>query len=722
MNKKIRKAESLTAVHTSNHSEKGITLIALVVTIVVLLILAGVSINLVIGDNGIITKAKQAASATEEASAKNDMELYLTGLRLTKEQDASFRLADYLSSNIGNEGIEDFLNNGDGTAQVAYKGNKYSVNLEDYTFEYLGKTDGMGVNRHIKQVLDNNNEDVPGIAMVEAGELETEDLGWKVLSINDDGTVNLIANNNTGFEVSLSGINGYTNGAKALNEICSKLYSGLEINGKKVLSARSANQEDFYNVTYKANNRVYNNKKKIQAYINTLDVANNGFSTEQITDYIDASNTSGVQANNTQMLLANTAPVLKSVSRTNKNTISMLGTGNNYWLTTRWMYSTYDSTNGTTPYTEDLSYEGYQMNYVRTDGVFTSATLFQTAKNYSTTGSNATYNCSLRPVITVSADSVPDKTIGASVNTDPYYKGKSGAEAHGYVKADSIASLLGIDIKSVNKINSGLPTKEADMTWTKLTDGGYDSLTGEFDTSKYDYYIADRPTSLQMRLTGAAGYNNGVLAMDTVCNNLYGNLTEIKLSDESTKKVKVVLARNAKFEDFVDESKLSGSYGGLWSTNANDSTAPNKITSTNNRYAPTLFTQYEGGGNLDTSNPSKGYSDAKISSYILSNAGTSSFVSNDQKNSYAYEKYDADPGLKVIYNAYWGGANRNTARINIGREYWLSSRCVNANWNYSNFYLRFVSGSSIDASYLFRSHTGTYSNCRGLRPVLQVSK
>ena len=285
MNKKIRKVESLTAVHTSNHSEKGITLIALVVTIVVLLILAGVSINLVIGDNGIITRAKEAASQTEVASAKDDMELYLTGLRLTKEQDASFRLADYLSSNIGNEGIEDFLNNGDGTAQVAYKGNKYSVNLEDYTFEYLGKTDGMGVNRHIKQVLDNNNEDVPGIAMVEAGELETEDLGWKVLSINDDGTVNLIANNNTGFEVSLSGINGYTNGAKALNEICSKLYSGLEINGKKVLSARSANLTDFYDVTYQLN-RKYEQGKKIQPVINTKDVENDGYSTEQILSLI----------------------------------------------------------------------------------------------------------------------------------------------------------------------------------------------------------------------------------------------------------------------------------------------------------------------------------------------------------------------------------------------------------------------------------------------------
>ena len=46
--------------------EKGITLIALVVTIVVLLILAGISINLVLGDNGIIKKAKEAKTAQEQ--------------------------------------------------------------------------------------------------------------------------------------------------------------------------------------------------------------------------------------------------------------------------------------------------------------------------------------------------------------------------------------------------------------------------------------------------------------------------------------------------------------------------------------------------------------------------------------------------------------------------------------------------------------------------------
>ena len=700
---------------------KGITLVALVVTVVVLLILAGVSLNLVLGENGIIKKAQEAAAQTDESSATESMSMYLTGLRLANVDGENFRLADYLSSNVGNDGIEDFLNNGDGYAQVAYKGYKYLVNLEDYTFEYLGKTDGNGVNRHIKQVLDNNNEDVPGIAMVEAGELETEDLGWKVLSVNNDGSVNLIANNNTGFEVSLSGINGYTNGAKALNEICSKLYGNLEINGQKVKSARSANLTDFYNVVYQLN-RKYEQGQKIQPVINTKDVENDGYSTEQISNYIDAGVTSGAQASNTNMLLASTSPTIRSIkSATSKISEDIRNTGNNYWLASRQTWYGYDSQGGKVQYSENIAYECYAINYIRTDGAYTNYNLFQ-VNGFNTSGSNYTYNCALRPVITVDGSVISNKTVGTTVTTDPFYKGKTGAEAHGYVKADSIASLLGVDIKSIKKIDSGLPTIETSMTWTKLTDGGYDALTGNFDTKNYDYYIADRATNLQVRLTGAAGYNNGVLAIDTVCNNLYGNLTEIKLSDRSTKKVKVVLARNAKFEDFVDESKLSGAYGGLWSTNANDSTAPNKITSTNNRYAPTLFTQYEGGDNLDTSNPSKGYSDAKIRSYILSNAGTSSFVSNDQKNSYAYEKYDADPGLKVIYNAYWGGANRNTARINIGREYWLSSRCVYAYWSNSYFLLRYVSGSSINASYLFGSSARTRSDCRGLRPVLQVSK
>ena len=56
-------------------NNKAITLIALVVTIIVLIILAGVSISLVLGDNGIIEKAKEAKQNTEHAKIEEEMQV-----------------------------------------------------------------------------------------------------------------------------------------------------------------------------------------------------------------------------------------------------------------------------------------------------------------------------------------------------------------------------------------------------------------------------------------------------------------------------------------------------------------------------------------------------------------------------------------------------------------------------------------------------------------------
>ena len=67
--KKIKTNEKLKRKTYSNQT--GITLIALVVTIVVLLILAGVSINALFGDSGIINKAKDAQNKMDQA-AEND--------------------------------------------------------------------------------------------------------------------------------------------------------------------------------------------------------------------------------------------------------------------------------------------------------------------------------------------------------------------------------------------------------------------------------------------------------------------------------------------------------------------------------------------------------------------------------------------------------------------------------------------------------------------------
>ena len=56
---------------------QGITLIALVITIIVLLILAGVSLNLIAGSDGILEKASNAVGKTEIAGAKEQIELLL---------------------------------------------------------------------------------------------------------------------------------------------------------------------------------------------------------------------------------------------------------------------------------------------------------------------------------------------------------------------------------------------------------------------------------------------------------------------------------------------------------------------------------------------------------------------------------------------------------------------------------------------------------------------
>ena len=56
-------------------NQKGITLVALVVTIIVLLILAGVSITMISGDDGIATRAGEAAEKTEEKNAEEEAAL-----------------------------------------------------------------------------------------------------------------------------------------------------------------------------------------------------------------------------------------------------------------------------------------------------------------------------------------------------------------------------------------------------------------------------------------------------------------------------------------------------------------------------------------------------------------------------------------------------------------------------------------------------------------------
>ena len=88
-------------------NKKGITLVALVVTMVVLLILAGVSINLVLGDNGIVKKAQEAKTKSAEAS-QND---------LTSMDELAKELEDAINGNENNDDESKFMKE---NTQVTY--------------------------------------------------------------------------------------------------------------------------------------------------------------------------------------------------------------------------------------------------------------------------------------------------------------------------------------------------------------------------------------------------------------------------------------------------------------------------------------------------------------------------------------------------------------------------------------------------------------------------
>ena len=63
----------------SNKKIDGITLIALVITIIVLLILAGISIAMLTGENGILTKATEAEEETKKSNIKEKIQLAIMG-------------------------------------------------------------------------------------------------------------------------------------------------------------------------------------------------------------------------------------------------------------------------------------------------------------------------------------------------------------------------------------------------------------------------------------------------------------------------------------------------------------------------------------------------------------------------------------------------------------------------------------------------------------------
>jgi len=187
-------------------NQKGITLIALVVTIIVLLILAGVTINMVLGDDGIIGQAQQAKVTQEEKEKEEKDELDKGAGNIDLYREGS------LASKVE---VGDYV--------------KYNYTEAQYDTD---DTADIGVSQKFNSASTTTTNGVKGVKVT----------AWRVLS-KKDGIVKLVSETPTSTYLDLHGAKGWVNGTKVLNEMCKALYSS------DIGTGRSINIEDINEVT-----------------------------------------------------------------------------------------------------------------------------------------------------------------------------------------------------------------------------------------------------------------------------------------------------------------------------------------------------------------------------------------------------------------------------------------------------------------------------------------
>ena len=181
-------------------SQIGITLIALIITIIILLILAGISIS-ALTNQGLFKNAKEAQNAMNKAEGEQ-------GKVLNEYEDE----------------INKYLENDDKTAKkLVDKVNDGTIKIGDY-IKYTPDTASTDA---ILQELNTYS----GSDANTTSTLTQESLNWRVLDM-EDGQVRLISELPTTSKIELSSYNGYNNAVKLLDDTCNVLYNNSKLASK----------------------------------------------------------------------------------------------------------------------------------------------------------------------------------------------------------------------------------------------------------------------------------------------------------------------------------------------------------------------------------------------------------------------------------------------------------------------------------------------------------
>lgn len=227
----------------SRMSMKGITLIALVVTIVVLLILAGVSISMLTGENGIITQSQEAKLETRAAMIQEERDLWIKERYLTQKTNETPKSMEKILQELQDKGelsaeeVETIKNDPNNSITIGSKTISFKVieELKPQIGDYVNYTYDTAENYVLTQ------ETCGARANPAEGIPQTAGLKWRILNINEDGSMDLISAAPTSTSIWFGLALGYNNGIYLINDICAKQYSNSSLG----IFARNLTIEDI---------------------------------------------------------------------------------------------------------------------------------------------------------------------------------------------------------------------------------------------------------------------------------------------------------------------------------------------------------------------------------------------------------------------------------------------------------------------------------------------
>ena len=172
---------------------KGITLIALIITIIVMLILTGVTLSITLGDNGLVNKAKEATTQTQVAM---DRELLLSAVVGTINENGEINLAEIVlpAGFTGSNGTYTSKNRNTFTVsangEIIYTGSDDIIDNdgESEIFDINGKY--YGTNNEITIEIANHNK-ITFVYYYEETITEEWDIDIKYNENNNTGSINI---------------------------------------------------------------------------------------------------------------------------------------------------------------------------------------------------------------------------------------------------------------------------------------------------------------------------------------------------------------------------------------------------------------------------------------------------------------------------------------------------------------------------------------------------